>query len=90
MSGRKFPTGTSLAHLLLASGQPTKALALGETALLVHDRALGPKHVFTANSASVTADALDALGRTEEAKMLREQYGLTGQGKDNDGVRADG
>jgi hypothetical protein len=24
-----------------------------------------------------TADALDALGRTEEAKALRERYGLT-------------
>jgi hypothetical protein len=27
--------------------------------------------------ARVTADALDALGRTEEAKALREQYGVT-------------
>jgi hypothetical protein len=25
----------------------------------------------------VTADALDALGRTEEAKALRERYGVT-------------
>jgi hypothetical protein len=25
--------------------------------------------------------ALDALGRTEDAKALREQYGVTGQGK---------
>jgi hypothetical protein len=28
------------------------------------------------DSARVTADALDALGRTEEAKALRERYGL--------------
>jgi hypothetical protein len=29
------------------------------------------------DSARVTADALDALGRAEEAKALREQYGVT-------------
>jgi hypothetical protein len=28
------------------------------------------------DSARVTADALDALGRAEEAKVLRERYGL--------------
>ena len=27
--------------------------------------------------ARVTADVLDALGRAEEAKALRERYGLT-------------
>ena len=30
-----------------------------------------------AHSARVTADALDALGHTEEAKALRERYGVT-------------
>jgi hypothetical protein len=29
------------------------------------------------DSARVTVDALDALGRTEEAKGLRERYGVT-------------
>ncbi len=29
----------------------------------------------------LTADALDALSRAEEAKAMRERYGVTGQGK---------
>jgi hypothetical protein len=37
---------------------------------------LGHDHAWTKDRARVTADALDALGRTEEAKALREQYGL--------------
>jgi hypothetical protein len=32
---------------------------------------------LTNDSARVTADALDALGRTEEAKAVREKHGLT-------------
>jgi hypothetical protein len=32
---------------------------------------------LTKESARVTADALDALRRTEEAKALRERYGVT-------------
>jgi hypothetical protein len=59
------------------SGQPTEALSLGETALAAHDKALGSDHTWTQDSARVTADALDALGRTEEAKELRKRYGLT-------------
>jgi hypothetical protein len=31
---------------------------------------------LTKDSAHVTADALDALGRTEDVKALRERYGL--------------
>jgi hypothetical protein len=31
---------------------------------------------LTKDSARVTSDALDALGRTEEAKALRERYGV--------------
>ena len=33
--------------------------------------ALGPNHAWTKDSARVTADALHALGRSEEAKVLR-------------------
>ena len=58
-------------------GQPTEALALGETALTAYDKLLGRDHAWTKDSARVTADALDALGRTEEAKALRERYGVT-------------
>jgi tetratricopeptide (TPR) repeat protein len=67
-----------LAGVLLAKRQPTEALALGETALANHQKALGPDHVWTKDSARVTADALDALGRAEEAKALRERYGVQG------------
>ena len=59
-------------------GHSTEALALGDTALAAHDNVLGRDHAWTKDSARVTADALDALGRTEEAKTLRERYGLTG------------
>jgi hypothetical protein len=38
---------------------------------------LGRDHAWTKGSARVTADALDALGRAEEAKALREKYGIT-------------
>jgi hypothetical protein len=45
---------------------------LGSAAL----RVLGRDHAWTKDSARVTADALDALGRAEEAKPLRERYGV--------------
>jgi Tetratricopeptide repeat len=70
-------TRSNLAQLL-TSGQPTEALTLGETALAAHDKVLGRDHAWTKDSARVTADALDALGRTEEAKAVRERYGITG------------
>jgi hypothetical protein len=50
---------------------------LSAAALAAHDNVLGRDHVWTKDSARVTADALDALGRTEEAKALRERYGVT-------------
>ena len=37
----------------------------------------------------VLLDALDALGRTEEANALRERYGLTEQGERNDCIGGD-
>jgi len=55
---------------------PTEALTFGGTALAAHDQVLGRDHAWTNDSARVTADALDALGRTEEAKALRERYGV--------------
>jgi hypothetical protein len=67
---------TNLSRLLLTCGQPTEALALGESALTAHAKLLGLNHAWTKDSASVTADALDALGRTEDAKALRERYGV--------------
>ena len=63
-----------LSHLLLLIGQPTEAF---EAALAAHDKTLGRDHALTKDSARVTADAFDALGRTEEAKALRKRYGVT-------------
>ena len=65
----------NMATLLLATGQPGEALGLGAAALAAQQKALGLDHAWTKDSARVTADAL--LGRTEEAKALRERYGLT-------------
>jgi hypothetical protein len=66
------------ARLFLDTGRPAEALAFAETALATHEAASGLNHPWTRDSARVTADALDALGRTEEAKTLRERYGLAG------------
>jgi hypothetical protein len=57
-------------------GHSTEALAHGGTALAAHDKLLGRHHAWTKESARVTADALDALVRTEEAKAPRERYSL--------------
>jgi tetratricopeptide (TPR) repeat protein len=70
-------TRCNLSRLLLLTGTPTEAVTLGESALAAHDKVLGRDHAWTKNSARVTADTLDALGRTEEAKALRERYGVT-------------
>jgi hypothetical protein len=69
-------TRFNLSRLLLLISSPTEALVLGEAALTAHDKLLGRDHALTKDSAHTTADALDALGRTEEAKALRERYGL--------------
>ena len=58
--------------------RPREALSLAEGALAVHDAANGPNHLWTRDSARVTADALDALGRADEAAALRARYGLEG------------
>ena len=70
-------TRSHMARLLLATGQPNRALALSETALAAHDKLLGRDHAWTKDIAHVTADALNALGRIEEAKALRDKYGVT-------------
>jgi tetratricopeptide (TPR) repeat protein len=64
------------ARLHLAEFRAADALSFGEIALAAHDKALGSQNGWTKDSARVTADALDALGRAEEAKALRAQYGV--------------
>ena len=61
----------------LWGGRLVGARPLYERALAIFEKALGPDHAQTKDSARVTADALDALGRAEEAKVLREKYGIT-------------
>jgi tetratricopeptide (TPR) repeat protein len=67
----------NLSRLLLLIGSPTEALTLGDIALTAHHKVLGRDHAWTKDSARITANALDALGRTEEVSALREKYGLT-------------
>ena len=45
----------------------------------MHTRINGPNHPWTQDSAGVTADALAALGRAEEAKALRKKHGIEDQ-----------
>src|SRR5262245_27027939 len=66
----------NLGRVLFELGNPVEALALGETALAAHDKALGPHHVWTKDSARIAADALAPLGRAEEAIALRERYAI--------------
>ena len=75
------PQGHDLALLALKVGQPTEAFTLGQTVLAAHDKILGRDHAWTKDTARITAAALEALGRAEEAKALRERYGLTGPEK---------
>jgi len=62
------------ARLLLMTDRAVEAMALGKAALATHERINGPNHPWTKDSVCVTADALDALGRTDEAAALREHY----------------
>jgi Tfp pilus assembly protein PilF len=66
------------ARLLLMTGRSREALSLGEAALAVHETANGPNHPWTKDSAGLTAAALDALDRADEAAALRAKYGLGG------------
>jgi hypothetical protein len=49
---------------------------MAETALVAHEKALGTDHFWTKASAGSKANALEALGRADEAAALREKYGL--------------
>jgi tetratricopeptide (TPR) repeat protein len=79
--GRNHPDtqryASHYARLLLQTGRAIEALTVAQAALATHEAASALNHPWTKDSARVTADALDALGRTEEAKALRERYGVT-------------
>ena len=59
--------------------RPAEALQLARAALAAHERANGPNHPWTKDSAGVTAAALAALGRAKEAKALRKKYEIEDQ-----------
>jgi tetratricopeptide (TPR) repeat protein len=69
------------ARWLLAGGNAAQALAYGEAALAVHRQALREGHPWIKDSAAITAAALDALGRTEEAAGLWARFDLATNGR---------
>ncbi|MGO9740479.1 MAG: tetratricopeptide repeat protein, partial [Roseiarcus sp.] len=77
--GREHPNTNiargNLAGLHLALGAPAEALPLAEIALAAHEKVLGAALRTTQISARITAAALDALGRGEEAAALRARFG---------------
>jgi hypothetical protein len=64
------------AGLLLDTGRTTTALNLVQAAPTTLEASFGCSHPYTKYSARVTADALAALGRIEEAAALRERYAI--------------
>jgi tetratricopeptide (TPR) repeat protein len=66
------------ARLCLDTGRATEALSLAQAALATHETTSGPNHPWTKDSARVTADALDAQSRTDEAAELRARYSIDG------------
>jgi tetratricopeptide (TPR) repeat protein len=66
------------ARLFLDTGRAAQALSVAQAALATHEATLDPNHSWTKDSARVTADALDAQDRTDEAAELRARYGIDG------------
>jgi hypothetical protein len=62
----------------LAESGPSEALALSEVALPAHETSSPPITRWTKESARANADALDAVGPTDEAAALRARYGIRG------------
>ena len=74
-------TRCHLARLLITSGHAREALGSAETALRAHEKVLGPNHRWTKDTARVTAEALEALGRADQAAALRARYGVERDGE---------
>lgn len=77
--GETHPSTTSIrenaAAFALLDGRAADALALAETALAAREAAAAPPAAI-ARAARVSADALAALGRHDEAAALRTRYGV--------------
>jgi tetratricopeptide (TPR) repeat protein len=67
------------ARLLLDTGHASEAHTLAAAALAIHAEANSARNNWTKESARVSADALDALGRGDEATAVREKYGIEGK-----------
>ena len=65
-----------LAWVLLAEGNAAEALTYSEVALAALELALGADDRETKFSASIAADALAALGRSDEAAELYARFGI--------------
>ena len=64
------------ARLLLMTGRIDSGYELGRVALATHESTNGSGNAWTKDSARVTCDALDVLGRTDESRALREKFGI--------------
>ena len=71
---------SNYARLLLDTHRVPEAHALAAAALAIHAATRAPNHRWTKDSARVTADALDALGRAAEAVTLRARFGIEREG----------
>jgi tetratricopeptide (TPR) repeat protein len=69
------------ARFLLETARPAEALPVAQNALSIHELGHGPKHPWTITCAKLTADALCALGRADDAAKLRVRYGLLDDAK---------
>jgi hypothetical protein len=65
------------ARLMLMTDRGAEALRISQIALSTHARINGSSHPWTKDSARVTADALDALDRADEAKTVRATHDFT-------------
>jgi tetratricopeptide (TPR) repeat protein len=71
----EYPAMHLMRHKLArAKGDAVAALSYAEAALAFCEKTLGENHRSNKFAAQLTADALDALGRTEEAAALRARY----------------
>jgi tetratricopeptide (TPR) repeat protein len=66
----------NLAHVLLAVGKPREALKLGKTALAATEKAPNASRDAIKDAADVVCNALTAIGRDDDAALIRARYGL--------------
>jgi hypothetical protein len=70
-------TRAKLASIELHLGHAKEAAALAAEALQAHEEKLGRSHSWTIDSALTTIEALEALGRVDEANVIRARFRAT-------------